>query len=1049
MVLRTKKAQSESRIRRTSKHIKTYEQVKENYPALAKAAAVMPAPPADIIGRDIGELRRGLRNPEKANVVLLAEPGTGKTAYVQGFAYDKDSVDYYLVLDVNPEHLIEKEADRDNALLTGFHTLLEEASRYSKEQNVIVVLFIDEFHKMADISPSLMESLKPKLEKSALNGFRLVAATTFQEYNDNIAGNRALDQRFLQIKLSELPKEAVLSILENRAKQHGVLDLLEDGILEEIYIESKRILISNAQPRASIDVLNSMIGDTVKKEYMENGVLKKEFFTPEELGLPSDKVMCRPLLKRIIKRTHGIDIDNEVDVTDVIKALKTRLYNQDNAISVVVHLLEMAAQGFGELDRPKMSFISTGPTGCGKSLIDSELIPAPVEAGYIRNGDLKVGDFVYIRYGKPVRVTGVYPQGLRTVFRVTLTDGRQIDCARDHLWTYRSRNGNGAKMWKTVTTEELMQKQLAKPHSGGRIAYDYVISQNEAVERESKVYAIDPYVLGAAIGNGTFQQACFEFSSNDTETVQEVERLLGFPAKKHKGTHSWVFVTGTYGTRDTCLQTKDMLKEVPELIGTKFGDKFIPDCYKFGSIEQRWALLQGLFDTDGTIDINSRANISLSTTSKQLAEDVQEVLWSLGIMSSIRQHSNKRDWNQSETIEYHLHVKVENKDKPKFFRLSRKKKLAEASIKIKKTRTKTFDMIAIQSIEQLDYKEPMTCIMVEDDEHLYLAGKGHIVTHNTELAKIISETMRLPMKRFDMSRYSSPEDAGTFADDLFHAVWATPNAYILIDEVEKSSKPAMNILLQVLDDARLTDSVNSDRVASFSGAIINLTTNLASEIYQNNARHQSSDAEADVELVYKALKDSPVFESAVLGRLDAVIPFHPLPPEAMEKIAKRTLGDVVEIAQTSKRRIIVSDDIIPYIVKDRTSNDTERGGARDAKRNVRNIVVQELAHYLTYATKEVPVMIYLKGRPRFKYSDIADPMNAQVAIKECYPIEAIDSLLKELSKRVGKPLQNKGVYLPVDGDLKQYMREIAALSSQGYYKFQSRIDGERVRIQGV
>ena len=76
-------------------------------------------------------------------------------------------------------------------------------------------------------------------------------------------------------------------------------------------------------------------------------------------------------------------------------------------------------------------------------------------------------------------------------------------------------------------------------------------------------------------------------------------------------------------------------------------------------------------------------------------------------------------------------------------------------------------------------------------------------------------------------------------------------------------------------------------------------------------------------------------------------------------------------------------------------------------------------------------------------------MNAQDAIKECYPIEAIDSLLKELSKRVGKPLQNKGVYLPVDGDLKQYMREIAALSSQGYYKFQSQIDGERVVIRGV
>lgn len=685
MVLRTKKQASESRIKRTSKHIQTYAQVKTQYPTLAKAAAVMPAPPADIIGRDIGELRRGLRNPEKANVVLLAEPGTGKTAYVQGFAYDKDSVDYYLVLDVNPEHLIEKESDRDNALLTGFHALLNEASRYSKEQNVIVVLFIDEFHKMADISPSLMESLKPKLEKSALNGFRLVAATTFQEYNDNIAGNRALDQRFLQIKLSELPKHAVLSILENRAKQHGVLDLLEDGILEEIYIESKRILLSNAQPRASIDLLNSMIGDTIKKEYMEHGVLKKEFYTSEDLGLPSEKVLCRSLLKRIIQRTHGIDIDNDVNVTEVIRALKTRLYNQENAIQIVVHLLEMAAQGFGELNRPKMSFISTGSTGTGK----------------------------------------------------------------------------------------------------------------------------------------------------------------------------------------------------------------------------------------------------------------------------------------------------------------------------------------------------------------------------TELAKIISETMRLPLKRFDMSRYSSPEDAGAFADDLFHAVWATPNAYILIDEVEKSSKPAMNILLQVLDDARLTDSVNSDRVASFSGAIINLTTNLASEIYQSMGRHQSADTEADVELVYKALKDSPVFESAVLGRLDAVVPFHPLPVEAMEKIAQRTLANVIDVAQTDKRRIIVSDEIIPYIVKDRTSNDTERGGARDAKRNVKNIVVQELAHYLTYAKEEVPVMIYLKGKPRFKYADIADPMNAQVAIKECYPIAAMDLLLQKLSKQLGKPLQNKGLYLPKDGDMKRYAQRIATLSREGYYKFKSRIDGEMVIIDGV
>lgn len=675
----------------SSKHIVTFRKVKDQYPALAKAADIMPPPPATILGRDLNELRRGLRNPEKANVALLAEPGTGKTAYVQGFAYDKDSLPYYLTLEVNPERLIEKSGDRDNALLTGFNELLDQAGQYSKDHDVIVVLFIDEFHKMMAISPSLMESLKPRLEKSALHGFRLIAATTFQEYNETIAQNRALDQRFLQIKLAELSKDAVLHVLENRAKQHGVIEHLDAGVLEEIYIESRRLLMSNAQPRASIDILNSMIGDTVKSERMENGKLVKEFYTPAELGFVADKILSRPLLKRIIRRGYGVDIDNTVDVKTVIKALHTRLFNQDNATTTVVRLLEMAAHGFSDVTRPKFSFLSTGVTGVGK----------------------------------------------------------------------------------------------------------------------------------------------------------------------------------------------------------------------------------------------------------------------------------------------------------------------------------------------------------------------------TEMAKIISESMMIPLKRFDMSRYGDPKMAKEFADALFQAAWSTPNAYILIDEVEKSSKRAMNILLQVLDDARLTDSDNPDRVASFTGCILNLTTNVGSEIYQNQKNFQGDSVEADIELVYKALTNAvdsdgkPLFETAVLGRIDQIVPFHPLPYEAMERIANRTIMEAVETVQTHDRRVLVSDDIVPYIVKDRTSTDTERGGARDAKRNVRNLVVQPLAHYLTVAEQEVPIIIYLKGRPRFKYSDVVDPLNASVAIKECYPLEYSEKLLKALREKSGKPLIDKGLYLSKDKPINYYLNELIALINTGCFQFQTYVDGEDVKIKGV
>ena len=64
---------------------------------------------------------------------------------------------------------------------------------------------------------------------------------------------------------------------------------------------------------------------------MVNGKLVKEFFTPAELGFNTEKVICRPLLKRIIRRSFGVDIDNAVDAKEVIHALRTRLFNQDNA----------------------------------------------------------------------------------------------------------------------------------------------------------------------------------------------------------------------------------------------------------------------------------------------------------------------------------------------------------------------------------------------------------------------------------------------------------------------------------------------------------------------------------------------------------------------------------------------------------------------------------------------------------------------------------------------------------------------------------------------
>ena len=74
-----------------------------------------------------------------------------------------------------------------------------------------------------------------------------------------------------------------------------------------------------------------------------------------------------------------------------------------------------------------------------------------------RNGDLQIGDYVFNHYGKPVPITGVYPQGELDVYEVELTDGRVLECNGEHIWTYKSRFGNGSKHWKNATTQECSQ----------------------------------------------------------------------------------------------------------------------------------------------------------------------------------------------------------------------------------------------------------------------------------------------------------------------------------------------------------------------------------------------------------------------------------------------------------------------------------------------------------------------------------------------------------------------------------------------------------------
>lgn len=663
-------------------HIETFERVKFDYPHLAKAGTPLEIPSAPIVGRDTSELRLQLRTPEKANVILLGDPGVGKTAFMQGFSYDEQSK-HYFTISINIERLIENsDGDKDAELANNLQNLISEVSQYCRDQNVIVILFIDEFHRIPILSKSATEALKPILEKSAYNGFRIVAATTFEEYDEHIAPNRALDQRLLRMTISELTKEIVIKILQERAKQNNIEGFIEPGMYETIYDISKEILLSNSQPRASIDIFNSLIGSVTREEYMKDGILHRIFATPEELSIEGDKIICRQILNRVIRRAYGIDIDNKIHISDIREALNTRIYNQTYAVNKIMGRLEMILAGFNDPTRPRASILLTGSTGVGK----------------------------------------------------------------------------------------------------------------------------------------------------------------------------------------------------------------------------------------------------------------------------------------------------------------------------------------------------------------------------TELVKVVAEQLHRKLQRFDMSRYPLPEDAPAFGNDLAQAGWSAPDGIILIDEIEKSSRPAINILLQVLDDARLTAANNPNRVISFTGNIIFITTNLASEVYQHNKKFANADEEIDIEVIYKALADDERFETAVLGRLDDIVPFMALPEDAMTKIAQRELDTNLDVVRTNKRRILVSPNIIPHIVKDRTSQDSERGGARDAKRNVKSLVLQKIAHYLADEPEEKPIILYLQGKARYLHKSVVDPFSADVAIKECHPQAIVDHWLRQLRAKLNINIIDKGIFVPIDWTSEYFARSVVAQTHKGIRMLKTHVNEENIWI---
>ena len=133
-----------------------------------------------------------------------------------------------------------------------------------------------------------------------------------------------------------------------------------------------------------------------------------------------------------------------------------------------------------------------GAAGSGKAQPNSTLIPT--KNGYIKLGDIKVGDFILDRFGNETQVLAVYPQGLKENYKISFSDGRIAYCNNEHLWSCYTSKGN----LKQFTVQEMIDNGL-QTKSG---EWKYKIPISAPVEYEEKHFDIDPYVIGAFLGDG-------------------------------------------------------------------------------------------------------------------------------------------------------------------------------------------------------------------------------------------------------------------------------------------------------------------------------------------------------------------------------------------------------------------------------------------------------------------------------------------------------------------------------------------------------------------
>lgn len=333
---------------------------------------------------------------------------------------------------------------------------------------------------------------------------------------------------------------------------------------------------------------------------------------------------------------------------------------------------------------------------CGRSLLNSEVLITP--NGLKMMGEVKVGDSVIGANGQPVKVVGVYPQGVIPYVKISFSDGTKSLCSWDHLWaTWTNADRLEGLSYSIKSTKEIADNlfdQAGNPNHEIPLLRDFAKFESQKVN-------VDPYTLGVLLAS------CSNFYNAKISSVKHsvVKNCL-------KSSDEISFSCLQDGGYKLFLGDVEKHLDDLNLLETTLSQRFIPASYKINSESTRLELLRGIMDARGV----AGTELSVGFKSEQLSEDVLFLIRSLGGYGKRKAVVKKE--GSLEVIEYQVNFSIELNP----FKIKSKSK------QFKRTES-VFPRKMIVGIEPVG-EGLCTCITVDNVDHLF-ATNDFILTHNT------------------------------------------------------------------------------------------------------------------------------------------------------------------------------------------------------------------------------------------------------------------------------------------------------------------------------